>query len=147
MKRFKNRPSHAELKRFLRTHKIGGGASEATIVASLQFAKGNIGTVVMASGSVARDVAGSVYTRNVQDVGFAAREAMLLGDAGTGGYCLMHNADATNFVDVFPDAAGTDPVLMRLKAKDWALFRLQASAPYLKADTAAVKVEYFLLPA
>lgn len=141
-----NQPTRAQLKQWLRTHKIGGGASEATITATLQFAKGNVGAIVLASGAVARDVAGSGYCRNVQAVG-TTREAMVLGDAGTGGYVLMHNLDGTNFVDVYPDAAGTDPVLMTLKAKDWALFRLKAAAPFLKADTATCNVEYFLLPA
>lgn len=146
MKRTKLIPSRAERRRWLKTHVIAGGAAEATFVASLQFAKGNIGTVVLASGSVARDVAGSAYHRTVQVVG-TTREAMSIGDAGAGGYCLLHNLDATNFVDVYPDAAGTDPVLMTLKAKDWALFRLKATAPFLKADTASCDVEIFLLAA
>lgn len=146
MKRMQNRPTHAQLEQWLRTHKIAGGANEASISCSLQFAKGNIAAIVLASGAVPRDVAGALYCRNVQAVG-TTREALVLGDAGSGGYVLMHNADATNFIDVFPDTAGTDPVLMTLKAKDWALFRLKATAPFVKADTATCNLEYFLLPA
>lgn len=146
MKRIQNRPSHEQLKQWLRTHKIGGGVNEATLSCSLQFAKGNIAAVILASGSVSRNVAGSLYCRNVQIVG-TSREALILGDAGAGGYVLMHNTDATNFIDVYPDTAGTDPVLVTLLAKDWALFRLKATAPFLKADTAPCNLEYFLLPA
>ncbi len=118
-------------------------AAEGVLVISLQFTKGNIPPQTFASGSVSFDVAGSNYIRNVQNIG-TSKEAMLLGDVGTPGYVLLHNLDATNFVEVFPNA--TDAGLVKLLKGEWALFRLDAAAPYLKADTAACNVEIFALP-
>jgi len=88
------------------------------------------------------DVAGSRMIYNIQNVGFASDEALLKGDAGSGGYCIMRNLDTTNYVSVF--AATGETECIRLLAGDVAVFRLQASAPYVQADTGAVNLEYWL---
>lgn len=118
-------------------------AQEAVAQVALQFTKGTIPSQQLASGSVLLDVAGSNYMRNVQSVGTAI-EALLLGDVATPGLCLLHNLDATNYVDISAD--NTNPALVRLKPGDWALLRFASATPYAKANTAAINLEYFLLP-
>ena len=118
-------------------------ANVATLVVSLAFGKGNISTRPIASGSVARDVAGSRAIYNVQTVGTSA-EAVLLGDVGTPGLAIVHNLDATNFAEVLDSVAGA--ACVKLKAGDWALFRFTTATPAFKADTAPVDLEYWLLP-
>lgn len=120
-------------------------AGEAQITVALQFAKGTISTVVLASGAVSRDVAGTKYVRNVQSVGTSI-EALLLGDVtATGGLCILHNADPTNYIEVFPNA--TDAACLKLLPGDWQLVRFGSAAPNVKANTAACDLEYFLVPA
>jgi len=118
-------------------------AAEATLTATLSFVKGNLPIQTLAPGQQSIDVAGATYMRQVQIVG-TTREAMLLGDVGTPGYVMLHNCDATNFVEVFPN--NTDAGLVKLLKGEWAVFRLDSAAPYLKADTAPCNVEIFLLP-
>jgi hypothetical protein len=73
------------------------------------------------------------------------KTALLLGSVGTIGYVLVHNCDAINFVQLFPNS--TDAAFIKLKFGEWALFRFDPSAtPNAKADTAAVSLEFFLLP-
>ena len=118
-------------------------AAEGTLTLTLTFVKGNLPPQTLTPGPVSIDVSGSTYLRQVQIVG-TSKEAMLLGDVGTPGYVMLHNCDSANFVEVFPN--NTDAGLVKLKKGEWAVFRLDAAAPYLKADTAPVNVEIFLLP-
>lgn len=118
-------------------------ADELKVQVVLSFAKGTIPRQKFDSGLVSVTVSGSNYHRTVQAVGTSI-EALSLGDVATPGYCIMHNLDATNFVQVYPDA--TDDPVIKLKAGEWALFRFASAAPYVKADTGACNLEVFLLP-
>ena len=118
-------------------------ANEAQLQVTLQYTKSGI-AAILASGSVSRDVAGTACMRNVQNVGTGA-EALLLGDVGTPGLCIIHNLDPTNYVEVLPSV--TDPACLKVLPGDWLLVRFGAAAPALKANTAACLVEVFLLPA
>ena len=91
------------------------------------------------------NVAGSNALMNYQTVG-TAEEALVLGDAGAGGYLLMWNTDATNYVEIRPATGIAD--LVRLLAGDVALFRItnDATAPFVIANTASVRIGYILLP-
>jgi len=88
--------------------------------------------------------AGNNHLHNRQNVGIT-EEALVLGDCGTGGYLIMVNRDATNYVTVRAATGATG--LVRLKAGEGACFRLDAAAtaPFVIANTAAVEVEYVLL--
>jgi hypothetical protein len=91
-------------------------------------------------------VAGSQIVHNVQSVG-TSEEALNLGEVATGGVLLAVNRDPTNFVELRAATGETDAV--RLNAGEPAVMRVSAdaAAPYVIADTAAVRLEYWLIEA
>ncbi len=114
-------------------------SDELTLRASLSFTKGDT-TVELAINPTDFDVAGSNALKNRQSIGFAAEEAVLVGDVAAGGYFLIVNRDATNFVELRPGSGLAD--FAQLKPGDFALFRLATDATlYALADTAAVEIE------
>lgn len=117
-------------------------ASEIEVRARLTFSKSNTSGGMDKAGTFT--LSGTKYQRGRQNVG-TAEEALILGDAAAGGWCMIYNTDATNFVAV-KAATGATP-LIRINAGEFALFRLHASAsaPYVQADTSAVEIEYILL--
>lgn len=118
-------------------------ANEATVTASLDFLKGNVAIVSRAVTALKVTVAGAKYTQIVQEIGFAAEEAIDLGDVGTPGLCWMKNLDGTNFLEVRPATAVAD--MIKMKAGEPALFRMAATAPFAQADTGNVNLEMLLL--
>ena len=89
-------------------------------------------------------VTGTRFIQMRQSVG-TSEEALELGDIATGGYCIMVNRDATNYMEVRSGTGATD--LIRLNAGEVAVFRISgdSTAPFVIANTAAVEIEYFLL--
>lgn len=86
---------------------------------------------------------GDSYTRFIQTVG-TSEEALELGqDIGTPGYCMIRNLDATNFVSL--RRATGEGNCIRIDAGAFALFRLAATAPFVIADTANVRIETLLI--
>lgn len=96
--------------------------------------------------NLAVSVAGSRMIHNRQEIG-TSEEALILGDVAAGGFLIIVNRDATNFVELRSGTSATD--FVRLKPGEPALFRLSpdATAPYAIADTAACEVEYILVEA
>jgi len=119
-------------------------ADELTLRVSLSFEKtGRLAELLL--GPLKRDVAGNKPLSNVQSVG-TAEEAIVVGDAGVGGYFVAVNRDATNFVELRGATGGAD--LVRLEPGDVCLFRLTDDATlYAIANTAAVDLEYVIVPA
>jgi|GEM_PF-1974645 hypothetical protein len=118
-------------------------ANEMTHGVSLIFAKGG-STVDEAFGSIVSDVSGNSVTHLVQTVGFAADEALVMGDVSTPGMIMIRNLDSANAVHIrqADDAANCIVV----KAGDVQLFRFSetTTAPFVIAITAAVQIEYWL---
>ena len=80
-------------------------ANELTIRANLSFEK--LGTILeLLNGPLLRDVAGTNGLRNRQSVGFAAEEALVVGDVAMGGYFAAINRDAANYVELRGASAG-----------------------------------------
>lgn len=119
-------------------------ADEIRVSVKFSFDKGGTEIVVNLSDLVT--VTGNNCLHNRQTVG-TTEEALLLGDAGTGGYLVAVNRDATNFVELRSGTGATDVV--RLRAGELACFRVSpdATAPFVIADTAAVELEYWLIEA
>jgi len=90
------------------------------------------------------DMAGTHVTHLRQEVG-TSEEALVLGDAGVGGWLLAINRDATNFIGIRSGTGATD--LVKLLAGEFSLFRVHgdATAPFVIADTLACELEYWLL--
>lgn len=79
---------------------------------------------------------------NTQLVG-TTHEALVLGDVASCGAAYFVNTDATNYVDVGVDVSGTFYGLIRLMPGDFAFApRLATNAPYAKANTASVSLDY-----
>lgn len=75
----------------------------------------------------------------------AAGEAVGLGDVATNGIAYFVNLDATNYVEIGIQNGGTFYPLIRLNAGEGGVMRLaQGVAPYARANTSAVVMEYHI---
>lgn len=121
-------------------------AQELTVTASLSFAKGNVQANGLTKSGQRFNVNGTKYIRGVQSIGFAAAEAIQLGEIAAPGWLLVQNNDATNFVELHTQAAA-GVAFAKLQPGEFALLRLGSgvTAPAAKADTAAVEIEYMVV--
>jgi hypothetical protein len=72
--------------------------------------------------------------------------ALPLGAVSSPGMCFILNLDSTNYVQIFANSSDTANDNIRLLAGSPALIPWDPGAtPYLKANTAAVNVSFFLL--
>lgn len=114
-------------------------SDELTLRAALEFTKGTV-TKGLSINPTTFDVAGSLGIENIQSIGFATDEAVNVGDIAAGGYFMIRNLDATNFVELRPGTGLAD--LIQLKPGDFCIFRLATDAAlWAQADTAAAKIE------
>ncbi len=120
-------------------------ANELTLRIFFEFLKGgNKRTLDL--GTILRDVAGTKADHKSQIVGFAAEEALDLGDIGVGGYLIAVNRDTANFVEIRPNTGLAD--LIRMEPGDLFIGRIADDAvPYVLADTANVELEYIIVEA
>ncbi len=107
---------------------------------ALRFVKGGVDVANPAVLSNF-DVSGSFYIRNFISVG-TGDESLALGDVATPGWLFVWNHDATNYITMGSDGS-VYPI--KLKAGEWGLFRWNGAAIHAKANTAACKLEYFLI--
>lgn len=121
-------------------------ANEITVAAELRFSKGGAQDG-LSLGPATFTLTGTRYQKGRQSIGFAAEEVLTLGEVVAGGWCMVRNLDATNYVSIRAVAAATP--LVRINAGEIALFRLHqsATAPTAQANTAAVEIEYLVLEA
>lgn len=118
-------------------------ANEISISASLSFRKGTAGDALYAE-DLSVTMTGNRYLKGRQSVG-TSEEALVLGEVPAGGWLMLKNTDATNYVQVRAKAGETPFARMRA-GEPCGPFRLDASAvPTLQANTAACLVEYELL--
>lgn len=117
-------------------------ASEIRISCSLVFHKGAHDGIEV--GPVLATMTGTRFLHGRQLIGTVA-EAIVLGEVAAGGWACFVNRDTINFVTITASSGATP--LVRLKPGEPALFRLEATAtaPFAKADTAAVELEYLIL--
>lgn len=117
-------------------------AKEISFTSTLKFSKNGI--VDSRSMSCQPDVAGSVTAGGVQKIG-TTHEALVIGDIGTPGWARFLNIDAVNYVELGIVTGGTFYPFAKLKAGESFPLRLGTSAPYAKANTAEVKLEYLII--
>lgn len=120
-------------------------ANEISVTMALVHRKG--GTMGgMDLGTFQVSMTGGSHLHHRQVVA-TSEEALNLGDAGAGGWCLLKNHGPTNYV-VVKAASGADP-LIRIPAGEAALFRLDsdAVAPFIQADTDVCEVECYIIEA
>ncbi len=122
-------------------------ANEITLSVSLKAINGDFTYNRKISGQQ-YDQAASGGNGGIQEIGFAAHEAIALGDVSTEGWILMRNIDDTNFVDIGVDVAAAFEPMIRMEPGEPCLFRNSKAAGttlYAQADTGAVKIEFMIL--
>ena len=122
-------------------------ANEITLSMSLKCINGDF--------TYSRKISGQQYTQDtqggnggIQSIGFAAHEALALGDVAVEGWLLMRNVDDTNWVDFGLDVAAAFEPIGRMEPGEPASFRMSKDAGavlYLKANVGAVNVEFEVL--
>lgn len=121
-------------------------ANEITLTGSLSAYKSTV-----MSSAIGRSFAGLLFnmTANVfsfgsVSVGFAAAEAIPLGEVTTPHWTFLVNKDSTNFVTVRNGLSGAD--LIQMYPGEPAIFPMRITAtPYWLADTAACVCEFLVL--
>lgn len=121
-------------------------ANEITITGILKcFNSTQSIDVELKKENVSATQTGDSYAEFIQSVG-TSEEALELGqDIGTNGYVMIINLDTTNFVSL--RRATGEGNCIRIDAGGFALFKLAAAAPFVIADTSAVRIKVLLLEA
>ena len=120
-------------------------ADELILTGLFKYVKGNVTIEPKGKTAVSVSVTGTnTQGGSIQTIG-TVEEAIGLGEVTPGGYCYFENLDATNFISIRQATAAAD--LIRLKAGEFALFRMDAdaTAPFAIADTAACDVLIVML--
>jgi hypothetical protein len=117
-------------------------ANEITVQATIAVRKDYLSARRNLGSSFDLNAASPAKAAGIASIGFAAHEALPMGDVGTAGWAWFVNLDATNYVEIGVDVAAAFVPMVRLKPGEPALFRLATNAPYAKANVAAVKLDY-----
>jgi hypothetical protein len=117
-------------------------ANEISISSTLRYAKS--GVSASQSTSFNADQAGDKYQAGVQIIG-TTEEALDKGDIGTIGYISFKNLDATNYVQM-GITTGVYSIKV-LAGKGGVIPWNSATAPLVKANTAAVELDYLMIEA
>lgn len=117
-------------------------ADEITISASMSMSNGNLNVTAQVPNYQA-DQTTAKYAKGTQTTGFAAHEALDLGDLTTPGYIVVRNNDATNFIEVGVDDAGVFVPVIKVRPGESAgpLYVADGATLYVQADTADVEME------
>ena len=115
--------------------------------ASLNVTKGTLKRAYSRSDTVDFVASAPNVASGVPSIGFAAHEALVMQDVASAGWARFENLDTTNFVQIGTDSTGTFIPFLKLLAGEYAFVRLATNAPYAKADTAAVKLDYEIFQA
>lgn len=119
-------------------------ANEITVSVGVQVTNGSL-TDQFQMVALKRDQAASGKSDQVLSIG-TSEEDVSFGDVATPGIVVLHNLDATNYVEYGMSDTGTMKKLGKLIAGDKAMFRMAASTTLrMKANTAACKVRVFCL--
>lgn len=115
-------------------------ANEATIVGAMSFTKSGVSSSLLKQ--VFETMTGSDFVHGYQTIG-TSEEAIAIGDVTAGGWIMIINKDATNYIKVHKTGDVANYII-RLNAGEFALFRA-AVAPYATADTSACEIEYLVI--
>ena len=115
-------------------------ADEISLTISMLFNKG--GATATRSESMSVDVTGDAFTHEVQQIGTSEEEVAQGTDLGTPGYMFCKNLDATNYIEI---GVTTGVYTVKLKAKEFACFRVAGATILAKATGGACNLEYLLI--
>lgn len=118
-------------------------ANEITVTGSIAYSVG--GVLIDKSFTSQYDKANAGEALSTQSVGFAAHEALALGDVVTPGPFFLVNLDDTNYFELGKDDAGSFVADQRCAAgKHISCTPVPGVTYYVKANTAAVKILPFI---
>jgi hypothetical protein len=118
-------------------------ADELTTNFSMSYERGE-SKLNIPSRQLKVDVSSNVKVGNTQTVG-TSHEALVLGDVSSCGAAYFLNLDATNYVDIGVDVSTAFHGLIRLMPGEFAFVpRLATNAPYARANTSSVSLEYII---
>lgn len=118
---------------------------EITVSTGLRVLKGKLDYQI-ATKTTKPDFAGTRVHRTTQNIGFAAHEALGVGDLGSAGWASFTNTEAAggNFVEVGRDVAAAFVPVAKILPGETAQFRASTLLLYAKADTGAVNLDYMI---
>ena len=120
-------------------------AQEITVTARLSVSKGFL-VQKMDPGAVLIDMSGTAAIGGAQDIGTSTNaESITMSDVSSAGYAWFRNTDTTNYVEIGTGTGASFAPFIKLKAGEIAVCRLGTNAPTAKANTAAVKLQYYIL--
>jgi len=122
-------------------------ANELKITTSMKLANGDLDSFTVASRtqSITQNTAAPARVDGTQTIG-TTEEAIVVTDLTTNGWAYFRNRDATNYVTIGVKPAATYYPVLRLKANEGCVVRLEpAITHYAKADTAAVILERLII--
>ena len=123
-------------------------ANEISISTRL-YAKKSFLNVDHNVGTVTADLSGSTSAAGIVSIPTTAGGTALSLDGittATMGYAFFRNIDATNYIEIGVQVGGTFYALVKLKAGEVALLRMnQTNPPYALANTAAVVLQFTIL--
>jgi len=121
-------------------------ADEITITTRLSYTNGSR-SISWSPASASVDQTGTDFTWKTQLIGFAAAEAIVLGEVSTGEGAVMmiQNLDATNFVTVGYDDSGLKGFVKLMPGDPPFIFRCSQAAPYAQADTGDCQIQYAII--
>ena len=122
-------------------------ANEIQLNTQFSLATGLLTERISEAGSFSLSDTTPSNVGGIPSIGFAAHEALPMGDVAAAGWGFFKNLDATNYVQIGVDNTGTFIPFLRLNAGEFCFVRLATNAPYAKANTAAVQLKYLIFDA
>ena len=123
-------------------------ASEINYNAQINIRKGNL-LENFNPGSITIDLASELGDGGVQLIshsgGAAEGEAFGVADVTNGGIYFFRNLDDTNYVEIGIQVSSTFYPFMKLLAGEYAIGRIGTAAPFGRANTGNVNVQYRIL--
>ncbi len=91
------------------------------------------------------DAGSELMAQGTPSIG-TGHEALPMQDVTAAGAAVFYNNDATNYVEVGVDNAGSFIGFVRIPPREFAFLpALSTNAPYARANTAAVKLSYMII--
>lgn len=117
-------------------------ANEISVSGTLGVRKGYLNAMRNQGRAFTLNAASPAKAAGIASIGHSAHEAIPMGDVSTAGWAWFENLDTTNYVEIGIDVSSAFHAFLKLKPGEFALVRLATNAPYAKANTAAVKLDY-----
>lgn len=99
-----------------------------------------------APGSKSIDQSTKRRVSNTQSIG-TAHEALIMGEVATARWAYFENKDITNYVELGILDGATFEAFLRLDAGMYVMVPLTTNAPYAKANTSSVELNYTIFAA